>query len=469
MSESHLPNLLIVYPDQMRGQALGFLGEEPVRTPHLDRFAAESLVLPEAASSYPVCSPSRAMGLTGAYPWTGANCVTTNCQSRSAPYGVELPADARCWSDVLHDQGYSLGYVGKWHLDAPHAPYVDCANNRGEVKWNEWCPPGRRHGFDHWYAYGTYDVHTRPLYWDTDAGRDGFHYVDQWGPEHEADRAIAYLRNPGARYRQPGGPFALVVAMNPPHTPYRLVPERYLERYSDLETDALCQRPNIPPAGTECGDRYRADVRDYYAMISGVDEQFGRILSALDEQGLAEETIVLFTADHGNCLGVHDERTKNNPYEESMRVPFLIRWPGQIPARQDDLLLSTVDLCPTLLDLLGLGGETPTTVQGRSYAALFRGDEMERPDAQLYMWMPPDRPHLGRRGLRTQRYTYLENRVPGWSVSCELYDRVEDPYQMDELSSRRPSVVRALSEQLAHRLAETGARWPPVFPEAGPG
>lgn len=465
MSNSRPPNLLIVYPDQMRGQALGFLGEEPVRTPHLDRFAAQSLVLPQAAASYPVCSPSRAMWLTGAYPWTEANCVTTNCQSRSAPYGVELPATARCWSDVLHDAGYSLGYVGKWHLDAPHEPYVDCANNRGEMKWNEWCPPHRRHGFDHWYAYGTYDHHTRPLYWDTHAARDGFHYVDQWGPEHEADRAIEYLRNAGGRYRDPYQPFALVVGMNPPHTPYCLVPERYVELYSDLATEDLCRQPNVPPTGTEWGDRYRADVRNYYAMISGVDEQFGRILAALEAQGLAEDTIVLFTADHGNCLGIHDEGTKNNPYEESMRVPFLIRWPGHIPARQDDLLLSTVDICPTLLNLLGLAAQIPPTVQGTSYAPLLLGDEMERPTAQLYMWMDPAQPAQGRRGLRTARYTYLENRVPGWTVLCELYDRLEDPYQRAEVAAQRPDVVCALSAELSRRLAEAGAHWPPTFPE----
>jgi arylsulfatase A-like enzyme len=322
---TNAPNLVIVYPDQMRGQALGFLGEEPVRTLHLDRFASQSLVLPQAAASYPVCSPSRAMWFTGAYPWTEANCVTTNCQSRSAPYGVELPETARCWSDVLHDRGYCLGYVGKWHLDAPYAPYVDCANNRGQIKWNEWCPPRRRHGFDHWYAYNTYDYHNRPLYWDTHAMRNGFHYVDQWGPEHEADRAIAYLRNEGGGLRDPDRPFALVVAMNPPHTPYHLVPDEYVNLYRSLDVEELCQQPNIPPAGSEWGDHYRRHVRNYYAMISGVDAQFGRILDALEKEGLAEKTIVLFTSDHGNCLGIHGEGTKNNPYEESVRVPFLVR------------------------------------------------------------------------------------------------------------------------------------------------
>lgn len=466
MTQPNSPNLLIVYPDQMRGQALGFLGEEPVRTPHLDRFAEQSLVLPQAAAGYPVCSPSRAMWMTGAYPWTVANPVTGNCTSRSAPYGVELPEEARCWSDVLHDRGYSLGYVGKWHLDAPYAPYIDCANNRGELKWNAWCPPERRHGFDHWYSYGTYDDHTRPMYWDTHAGRQGFHYVDQWGPEHEADRAIEYVRNTGGRYRDPEQPFALVVGMNPPHMPYHKVPDEYVERYADLDLEALCQRPNIPPAGTEWGDYYRAHVRNYYAMVSGVDAQFGRILAALEEQGLAEDTIVLFTSDHGNCLGIHDRISKNNPYEESMRVPFLIRWPGRITARRDDLLLSTVDIYPTLLDLMGLADEVPTTVQGASYAPLFRGEEMARPTAQLYMWMPADQPHLGRRGLRTARYTYVENRLPGKPASCELYDRYEDPYQIVEQSAQRPGVARELSAQLAHCLAETGAGWPPNFPEA---
>ena len=149
-----------------------------------------------------------------------------------------------------------------------------------------------------------------------------------------------------------------------------------------------------------------------------------------------------------------------------MRVPFLVRWPGRMEARQDELLLSTVDIYPTLLDLMGLGGEIPGEVQGTSYAGLFLGDQMERPLSQLYLWMPYDRPTLGRRGLRTERYTYVENRMPGEPASCELYDRIEDPYQMVELSAQRLDVVRELSEQLVHRLGEAGAHWTPTFPEA---
>ena len=142
------PNLVIVFPDQMRGQAIGAAGEDPVVTPNLDAFAKESLYLPHAVSNYPVCSPFRAMLMTGQYPH--ASGVKNNCLSRTTPYNCELPRNARCWSDVLSDKDYSLGYIGKWHLDSPRPPYVDCKNNRGKDKWNEWCSPDRRHGFDFW-------------------------------------------------------------------------------------------------------------------------------------------------------------------------------------------------------------------------------------------------------------------------------------------------------------------------------
>ncbi|MCJ7549238.1 MAG: sulfatase-like hydrolase/transferase, partial [Anaerolineae bacterium] len=290
------PNLLFVFVDQMRGQAMGFLNEEPVRTPSLDRFASEGLVLDSVSATYPVCSPYRAMLMTGRYPH--ANRVFSNCTSKTAPYGVELQEEDRCWSDILKDRGYSLGYIGKWHLDSPREPYIDCYNNRGETKWNEWCPPHRRHGFDFWYSYGTYGFHDRPMYWRTDAARDEFHFVDQWGPEHEADLAIDYLRNEGGTYRNPDKPFGLVVSMNPPHMPYDRVPERYVERYADLSDEQLCTRPDIPPAETKWGAYYRANIRNYFAMITGIDEQFGRILAALEDAGLAEETIVVFTSDH---------------------------------------------------------------------------------------------------------------------------------------------------------------------------
>lgn len=154
--------------------------------------ASEGVLFTNAVSSYPVSSPARAMLMTGMYPLH--NKVTGNCNSQTAPYGVELPQEARCWSDVLKDMNYRTGYIGKWHLDSPYKPYVDTYNNRGKVAWNEWCPPERRHGFEYWTAYGTYDYHLKPMYWDTTAPRDSFYYVNQWGPAYEADKAIEYIQ-----------------------------------------------------------------------------------------------------------------------------------------------------------------------------------------------------------------------------------------------------------------------------------
>ena len=451
------PNLLFVFPDQMRGQAMGFLGEETVRTPNLDCFASESLVLDNTVANWPVCSPYRGMLMTGKYPH--ANKVISNCTNKTEPYGVELQEDDRCWSDILKGRGYSLGYIGKWHLDSPREPYLDCYNNQGDTKWNEWCPPHRRHGFDFWYSYGTYDRHDRPMYWRTDAERDEFHFVDQWGPEHEADLAIEYLRNEGGTYRDPSRPFGLVVGMNPPHMPYDLVPERYLEQYAAFGFDQLCTRPNIPPAGTEWGDYYRENIRGYLAMTTGVDDQFGRILAALDKAGLVEDTIVVFTSDHGNCLGIHDQISKGNHYEESLRVPFLIRWPGEIPVRRDDLLLSSPDIYPTLMDLMSLGEEVPGDVEGVSHARIFRGGDGPRPRSQLCMGIPAERPDTGWRGLRTHTHTLVIRRGVEQPDEVSLYDNVADPYQLEDLAGDSESLIQSLSRELGDWLERTNDPW----------
>ena len=444
------PNLVFVFPDQMRGQALGFLNEDPVITPNLDAFAKDSLVLPQAVSNYPVCSPYRAMLMTG--KWPHANKVLSNCTSNTEPFGCELQTDDRCWSDVLKDKGYSLGYIGKWHLEAPRPPYIDCANNRGKLKWNEWCPPHRRHGFDFWYSYNTYDHHLRPLYWRNNAARGDFHYVDQWGPEHEADLAIKYIANVGGKYRRPDKPFALVVSMNPPHTPYNLVPKKYVDMYGDKTADDLCNRDNIGAADTKWGAYYRKHVKNYFAMVTGVDDQFGRILNALKQNGLDKDTIVVFTSDHGNCLGCNGQMTKNVHYEESMRIPFMIRFPGRIAPRTDDLLLSTPDIYPTLLDLMGLKSHIPQDVQGISRAPLFLTGKGARPDCQLYIWVPPGKPHLGRRGVRTHRYTFMITKAEQKEPLRLLHDNVKDPYQLKNIAAEQPKIAAQLEKKLEKLL-----------------
>ncbi len=406
------------------------------------------------------------MFLTGQYPLR--NGVTANVNSTTAPYGVELKQDARCWSDVLKDSNYSLGYIGKWHLDSPHEPYIatDTYNNRGPMKWNEWCPPERRHGFDFWYAYGTYDLHLRPMYWRTEAPRDGYHFVDQWGPEHEANVAIDFLNNTGGRHRDPDKPFALCVSMNPPHQPYDQVPARYLEAYAHLTDDQLGLDPAVPPAGTPGGDYFRKNQRQQLAMITGVDEQFGRILDALDASGQRENTIVIFTSDHGDLLGRHHGRpgalkqfNEPAPFEPAIRTPFLVRYPGTIAPRADDLLLSTPDIYPIMLDLLGLADRVPSAVQGRSLAPALRDETGAfRPSGQLYISLDPTGQRPGLRGISTTTHTLIQ--WPGTDETIQLFDRRTDPYQLQDCAATQPEVAAALQKELISLLEAINAPWP---------
>jgi arylsulfatase A-like enzyme len=457
-AKSKPPNLLIVFPDQMRAHAQGFMQEDPVLTPTLDRFAQESLVLTEAVSNYPVCSPFRAMLMTGKYPH--ANGVLANCNTNGTQHGYELRTEENCWSDILKKQGYSLGYIGKWHLDGPYKPYVKCQNNSENFAWNEWCAPERRHGFDFWHAYGTYDQHMNPMYWSTHADRDSAQWVGQWGPEYEADQAIRYIQNQSGAYRDPYKPFALVVSMNPPHMPYDQLPETYVRQYDHIGLEDLCNRPNIPPAGTRWGDYYRENIRNYLAMTTGVDAQFGRILAALSELGLEQDTIVLFTSDHGNCLGIHEMVSKNIHYEESMRVPFMLRWPGKIRPRRDDLLISSPDISPSLLQLMGFSKHIPADTRGHSYADLFLTGEGDRPDSQLYIWIPYGQPSWGRRGVRTHQHTLSISRIPDQSDEVVLHDNRKDRFQLENLAGQATNLVNTLGEEtLIPWLQKTGDPW----------
>ena len=419
------PNLVFIMADQYRGDAIGCIGKEPVKTPHLDKLASEGINFTNAISSYPVSSPARGMLMTGMYP-IGSK-VTGNCNSETAPYGVELSQNARCWSDVLKDQGYNMGYIGKWHLDAPYKPYVDTYNNRGKVAWNEWCPPERRHGFDHWIAYGTYDYHLKPMYWNTTAPRDSFYYVNQWGPEYEASKAIEYIN----KQKDQKQPFALVVSMNPPHTGYELVPDRYKEIYKDLDVEALCKgRPDIPAKGTEMGDYFRNNIRNYYACITGVDENVGRIIEALKQNNLFDNTIVVFTSDHGICMGAHENAGKDIFYEESMRIPMILSWPDQIkPRKSDPLMIAFADLYPTLLSMMGFSKEIPETVQTFDLSNEVLTGKNKKDLVQPYYFVKFDNHATGYRGLRTDRYTYAVHATDGKIDNVILFDRASEPYR----------------------------------------
>jgi arylsulfatase A-like enzyme len=243
------PNLLYVFPDQFRPFAMGFMHADPVLTPNLDRFAAQSVVFSNAVSNYPVCSPYRAMLLTGRWPHSTG--VTTNCNTGTP--NIFLRPEERCFSDVLAEAGYCAGYIGKWHLDTPTAE--DARYGEGPrggangVVWDAYTPPGpRRHGFSFWHAYGCCDRHLHPHYWVGDAPVSRPTAVEEWSVKHETDVAVDFIANRDGKLRDPEKPFALFVAFNPPHPPYNQVPEAYKARYAGKQPEELLNRPNVPPA-----------------------------------------------------------------------------------------------------------------------------------------------------------------------------------------------------------------------------
>lgn len=465
------PNLLIIFPDEFRTHALGFMKEDKSLTPHLDRFAKESVVLRQAVSNFPLCTPFRGMLMTGQYPYR--NGIQGNSHTAAdenhfggKDFGIELKKNTLTWSDIMKKQGYSMGYIGKWHLDAPEAPFIPCENNPMEGRmWNDWTAPDRRHGFDFWYSYGTYDYHMSPMYWTNDTPRDKpLKFENTWSPEHEADMAIKYLRNEDGKYREADKPFALVVSMNPPHSPYDQVPQKYLDRFKGETSESLNTRPNVKWDKEYLEGYGPKFFKEYMAMVNGVDEQFGRIVSELDKLGLAEDTLVVFFSDHGCCMGSNGHPTKNVHHEEAMRVPMMFRWKDRLQPQMNDLLFSAPDIYPTIFGLMGMEDLIPDTVEGTNFARTVKGEQGDKkPTSQFYTFMPYGGQSYGRRGVRTDRYTLVITRKIGKPLAIVLHDNKEDPYQMKNIADENPQIVKKLiEEELMYWLEHTGDPWRPT-------
>ncbi|PWV99319.1 arylsulfatase A-like enzyme [Paenibacillus cellulosilyticus] len=453
------PNLLFVFADQWRRQAAGYRNEDPVLTPEIDLFAESSLTLDNALSCFPLCSPNRSSMLTGRYPLTTG--VTTNCKL-GLPVAIK-PGETSI-GNTLKEAGYATGYIGKWHLDLPEQNKVPEPES-GARHWDAYTPPGlQRLGFDFWYSYGAYDVHHAPHYW---SDSPNMIQVNEWSLKHETDMATRFIRE-----RDKSSPFALYVSWNPPHQPFEQVPERYRTLYTDLELEL---NPNVVGEGEVQAKRY---LHDYYAAVTGMSEQFGRLLTVLEEEGIVENTIVVLTSDHGETMGAHGWlEHKNIWYEEAIGVPFLIRWPGQVKIGREDVLLNSVDQAPTLLGLMGI--PKPACMEGKDLSdhlkTEFKDERIEKPASAFICHYPGGlREHeearrygldvnaFGWRGIRTIRYTYVvirEFAVTNASVTRLLYDNVADPYQLHPtiiVSPRNDSIQEGLERELRSWLNQIG-------------
>ena len=449
-----LPNIVFIFPDQVRVQAMGYMGEEPVHTPNLDALEKESLNLTEAVSNYPMCVPYRTIMMTGKYPL--ANGVLINCFRD----GVQMPESHVWWPEILKKNGYCTAYLGKWHISLPDKTY------EGKKIRGAWFSPKRRHGFDWMHChYGP--KHMTPYYCDSGWPCDRVHRPGRWSAEYEADCAIEYIVNADGKRRDPNKPFALVIGFDPPHTPYHLHPERYNRFYKDTDVEQLCAAAkNVPARDTKYGKYYRASVLEYYGSVTGIDDQVGRILRCLKAQGLEENTLFVFTSDHGDCQGRHDWVAKNNPFEESMRIPLLMRWPKKLKARRDPLLISVGDMYPTLISLLGLQKDLPEGLEGTDLSQTLLTSKGPRPKAQPYYCLEYGAKRsvatldFGRRGIRTARYSLDITAMDQGLTEIHLYDRKQDPRQLHNLAEEQPALVRKLAEKhLRPWLEKTHDRW----------
>ena len=371
---------------------------------------------------------------------------------------------------MLKAQGYSCGYIGKLHAD--HPTPNDPANPGHYVsdrrpEWDAYTPAERRHGFDFWYSYGTFDEHKNPHYWDTDGVRHDPHV---WSVGHETDKAIEFLRNRNGE-RKKNAPFFLTIAYNPPHSPYESLEDCMEEDYNlykDMGYKQLYVRPNADTTIWKAGA-----ARYYFANVTGIDREFGRLLDELKRLGLDDNTIVVFTSDHGETMcsqGTDDP--KNSIYTESFNVPFMIRYPDKIRPRVDSTLLSTIDIMPTLLSMAGLEAKIPESAEGRdlSPVLLENGKDCDIPDCALYIRNvngPKDEDGNVRgffpvaRGIKTDRYTFeVAIKKNGSLASVTIYDDINDPYQLSCIDYRKePELFSTLMNMLKAKLQEADDIW----------
>jgi len=413
------PNLIYIMADQLRYQSVGYAGDEKAQTPRIDALCKESLNMCNAVSGHPVCAPYRATLFTGKYT-TSTGMVINE---------IRMNTNHKAFGHVLNDGGYNTSYIGKWHL------YAAELGNHYDAK-NSYIPKGPdRLGFDGFFAAYNFhhDFYGETAYYHLDSPEKI--YCDGYEPDVQTDLAIDQIKS----LSKQKDPFALFLSVGTPHDPWTKenVPVEYLERFKDTEFSLPGNYlpENDPHADNwaRLKDEERAELtewmRVYYAMTANLDWNVGRILDTVKELGLDEDTIIVFTSDHGELFGAHGRRAKNIFYDEAVRVPFLIRHKGVTAPRVCDLSFNTVDVMPTLLGMMGL--PIPKEVEGRDFST----GEADLTDGSLMMCTGPTAIFADGqewRAFRTKKYTYAIFKSDGMEF---LFDNEGDPLQKNNLIS----------------------------------
>ena len=413
------PNIIFVFADQLRADVIGYAGDRKAITPNIDRFASQAIDMHNAVSVTPVCAAYRSSLLTGKYPSSTGMVINE----------INMNPNHRTIAHVLTDSGYNLGYVGKWHLNDQHG--------RPTPKGAE------RLGFDgFWAAYSFHHASFDSYYYTDDSNGDLVRRSlrGNYGPEVFTSMAVEYIDRAN-QY----GPFALFLSWNPPHDPwirdnvpagnydrfagveftlpknFKTKPDEYMDRFPEIAFDGNEWRDDFINGGLQ------ESLRCYYGMVNSIDEQFGRIVAHLDRLGIADDTIVVFTSDHGEMFGSQGRMYKLTFYDEAARVPLLVRYPGRIQTGSTDLCINTPDIMPTLLGLAGLGDAIPPEVEGSDLSGLLRGYPGNQPAAAFmqgmghtYLWEDG----YEWRAVRDRRFTYAKYLRDGREL---LFDRSNDP------------------------------------------
>ncbi len=413
------PNFLFILIDDLRYNAPGYAGHPFVKTPNIDRIAREGVIFENAFVTTPLCSPSRASFLTGRY--VRSHKVLDNTDHN------ELSHQLITWPRLLHDSGYETCYAGKWHMGTDSTP---------------------RPGFDRWISFKGQGVYNDPLLNidGTETKQNG--YITDILTGH----AVEFLRKPHSK------PFVMYLAHKAVHGPFTPA-----ERHKNLfENETITRAPNAqdnwdgkpallrdvnghaPVKGVGSPDEL---IKNQLRCLTAIDEGVGKILETLEQTGQLDKTFIVFTSDNGYFWGEHHLGDKRWAYEESLRIPMVMRYPKLIKAGSKiGQLVMNVDMAPTMLALGG--GKPPAELQGHSILPLFKGPVKNwRTSFLSEYFMEQSAPRVPSwQAVRDERWKYIHyTQLPG---ADELYDLKKDPYEMQNLVHDAADKLSQKKEQL---------------------